>query len=75
MAYRFWCGECRHHTSWLRESEAERKHLDHYVAAHPRIAPGGRVETNGKDPAGGSGCFLVLFVLTLLLFLPAACQR
>jgi hypothetical protein len=78
MAYRYWCGECRHRTSWLRQSEAERKHLDHYVAEHPRIAPGGRIEIDEKNPEGpegGSGCLLVLVVLALLLVLPAACQR
>ncbi|MBM9623842.1 hypothetical protein [Streptomyces zhihengii] len=75
MAYRYWCGECRHRTSWLRQSEAERKHLDHYVAEHPRIALGGRIEIDEKDPEGGSGCLLVLVLLSLVLVLPAACQR
>ncbi|MER5555155.1 hypothetical protein ABT001_26385 [Streptomyces sp. NPDC002793] len=75
MAYRIWCGECSHRTSWLRESEAEQAHIDHYVAEHPRLAPGGRIETNEKSPEGGTGCFLVLAVLMLLLVLPATCQR
>ncbi|MGW0607859.1 hypothetical protein [Streptomyces sp. NPDC002644] len=75
MAYRYWCGECRHRTLWLRQSEAEQKHLDHYVAEHPRIAPGGRIEIDDKDPEGISGCWLILIALALLLILPAACQR
>lgn len=75
MAYRYWCGECGHQTSWLRESEAEQKHIDHYVTEHPGIPPGGRVENREKETEPGSGCFLVLVVLVLLLVLPAACQR
>ncbi|MET8573586.1 hypothetical protein [Streptomyces sp. NPDC005012] len=75
MAYRYWCGDCGHRTLWLRQSDAEQKHLDHYVTEHPRIAPGGRIEINDKNPEGVSGSLLVLIALVLLLVLPAACQR
>ncbi|GGY94706.1 hypothetical protein CP967_06965 [Streptomyces nitrosporeus] len=75
MAYRYWCGECRHRSPWLREYEIEQAHTDHYVAEHPRIAPEGRIESNGKNSEGASGYLLVLVVLALLLILPAVFQR
>ncbi|MFD8069708.1 hypothetical protein [Streptomyces parvulus] len=74
MSFRYWCGECPHRTPWLREAEAWRRHSAHYTAEHPRITPGGRIETGDRAPEGGSACLLVLIVLALLLVLPAACR-
>ncbi|MEU4146081.1 hypothetical protein [Streptomyces parvulus] len=54
--------------------EAWQKHFDHYAAEHPRIAPGGRIETDEDASKRASAGLLVLIVLALLLVLPAACQ-
>lgn len=43
--YRYHCGECRHITDWMTESQAEDAHIEHYLLRHPGIPSGGQVET------------------------------
>ena len=75
MSYRYWCGECGFKTSWGTESEGERQQIAHYAERHPGIVPGGQVETNTKDPGGGSGCLGFIGIVILLLILAAACHH
>jgi len=71
MAYRYWCGECGFKTTWGTESQGEQQQIEHYAHNHPAIAPGGRVETNHKNPSGGSGCLAFIAVAILLLLFAA----
>jgi len=74
MAYRYWCGECGFKTTWGTESQGEQQQIEHYAHNHPAIAPGGRVETNRKNPGGGSGCLAFIAIAILLLLLAASCH-
>ncbi|MEU2872397.1 hypothetical protein ABZ769_24815 [Streptomyces olivoreticuli] len=78
MAYRFWCGECGYKTHWTSESEGAAQQLAHYIKRHPTIEPGGHVQVNHKNPAGGAGCVgaaMLLLFLFLLLVLLASCHH
>lgn len=74
MAYRYWCGECGFKTDWTSESQIEHQQMKHYASRHPRIPPGGLVETNRKNPNGIS-CARVAALLVLLLIVAVSCRH
>lgn len=75
MAYRYWCGECGFRTPWLSASEGEQQQLEHYAKQHPEIDPGGQVEADRRNPAGGHGWLRTAGVVVLLLALAALSRR
>jgi hypothetical protein len=66
MAYRYWCGECSFKTTWLPQSEGERRQVEHYAARHPGIPPAGQVEINRKSAGGCGGCLTAVAVVVLM---------
>ena len=72
--YRYWCGECRHRTPWLTESQGADQHWTHYAQHHPGIPAGGRVEIR-RSSGSGAGCLALIGLLFVLLLLAATCQH
>jgi hypothetical protein len=76
MAYRNWCGECGFKSSWGAQSQSEQQLIEHYRVQHPGVLPGGQVETNQKNPAGGGlGCLPLIGIAFLVLLLAASCHH
>ncbi|MFE1769971.1 hypothetical protein [Streptomyces sp. NPDC059008] len=71
------CGECRYITPWLKESEAERRIVEHYARHHPDVVPGGAQQINGGGGGGGcGGCgAIALGLLVLLVIISLAGQK
>ncbi|MFI6765647.1 hypothetical protein [Streptomyces sp. NPDC050355] len=73
------CGECRYITPWLKESEAERRIIEHYARHHPDVVPGGAQQINGGGNGGGGGCggcgAIALGFIVLLIIISLASQK